>query len=84
MPHYFFDLHDGQLHRDEEGFACADFETARKEAMITLLEVSRWGIPADGDRQAYSVLVREEHGTIVYIATLTFAGLRLDGGDGRP
>lgn len=83
MPRYFFDIHDGRLQRDDEGTECADFEAARREAMISLPDVARWEIPADGDRQTYTVIVRDEAGTPVYTATLTFTGLRLDGGDSR-
>ena len=50
MPRYFFDIHDGQLQRDEDGTECADFDAARREAMISLPDVARWEIPSDGDR----------------------------------
>lgn len=83
MPRYYFDVHDGHFHRDEEGTECEDFEAARREAMITLPEISRWEIPRDGDQQAFLVLVRDEAGATVYTATLTYAGLRLDGRGGK-
>ncbi|MGU3665112.1 DUF6894 family protein [Methylobacterium sp. A49B] len=79
MPRYFFDIHNGAFHPDDEGTECADFEAARKQAMASLPEVARWEIPSDGDRQAFTVLVRDEDGVLVYTATLTFAGLRLAG-----
>jgi hypothetical protein len=79
MPLYYFDIHDGAFRRDEAGTECADFEAARVEAMKTLPEVSRWAIPADGDIQGFTVLVRNEAGYVVYTATLTYAGLRLNG-----
>lgn len=78
MPRYFFDIHDGEFRPDAEGTDCADFEAARREAMIALPEISRWAIPADGDNQAFTVLVRDERGALVYTATLTFAGLKLN------
>lgn len=78
VPRYFFDIHDGQFQRDGDGTECADFEAARREAMIALPEISRWTIPTDGDKQAFTVLVRDESGAVVYTATLTFAGLRLN------
>lgn len=84
MPRYFFDIHNGGFQRDEDGIECANFEAARREAMIALPEISRWAIPADGDSQAFTVLVRDESGTLVYTATLTFAGLRFDGAAGLP
>ncbi|GJE14879.1 MULTISPECIES: DUF6894 family protein [Methylobacterium] len=79
MPRYFFDINDGQFLPDTEGTDCADCDAARREAMISLPEIARWIIPGDGDNQAFTVLVRDETGTVVYTATLTYAGLRLDG-----
>ncbi|MBB3903984.1 hypothetical protein GGR33_003498 [Methylobacterium brachythecii] len=43
--------------------------------MHSLPEIARDEIPKDGDQQAYTVLVRDEHNLTVYTATLTFAGL---------
>ena len=83
MPRYFFDVHNGSRHdgfeRDEEGTDCSDFEAARVQAMATLPEIGRREIPRDGDQQAFTVLVRNETGSIVCTATLTLAGLRLNG-----
>ena len=79
MPRYFFDTHDGGHFRDDEGSDLADVAAARLEAMRALPEISRFAIPEDGDNQAYIVLVRDESGAVVYTATLTFAGLRLNG-----
>ncbi|WP_103985147.1 hypothetical protein [Methylobacterium sp. 190mf] len=56
---------------------CADFDAARREAMISLPDVARWEIPSDGDRQTYTVVVRDAAGAPIYTATLTFTGLRL-------
>jgi hypothetical protein len=81
VPRYFFDIHDGQFRPDDEGTECADFEAARREAMISLPEIARWIIPSDGDNQAFTVLIRDADGTVVYTATLTFAALTL-GRDG--
>lgn len=83
MPRYFFDIHDGTFRRDAEGIECANFAAARREAMIALPEISCQIIPTDGDRQAFTMFVRDEAGAIVYTATLTFAGLQLTG-EGRP
>ena len=79
MSRYFFDTHDGySFHRDEEGLECDDFAKARVEAMRSLPEIARFAIPKNGENQAYTVLVRDENGSIVYTATLTFAGLKLN------
>ena len=77
MPLYFFDIHNGEFHPDDEGTECADFEAARIQAMTSLPEIARFAIPSDGDNQAFTVMVRDEQGMLVYTATLTFAGLRL-------
>ncbi|MGH1573994.1 DUF6894 family protein [Methylobacterium sp. P31] len=76
-PRYYFDIHDGEFRPDDEGTECADFEAARLEAMSSLPEIARFAIPRDGDNQAFTVLVRDENGAIIYTATLTFAGLSL-------
>lgn len=78
MPRYFFDISNRSFHRDEEGSDCANFEAARALAMRSLPEIARFAIPGDGDNQAFVVLVRDEAGTVVYTATLTFAGVRLN------
>ena len=66
-----------QDHRDDEGRECADYEAARVEAMHALPEIARIAIPADGDEQAFNVLVRNEGGKVVYMAVLSFKRLRL-------
>ncbi|CAO4183421.1 DUF6894 family protein [Methylorubrum aminovorans] len=78
MPRYFFDTHDGAFNLDEEGNECENFEAARREAMIFLPEVARWEIPRDGDHRAFTVMVRDDNGIVVYTATLTYAGLTLN------
>lgn len=79
VPRYFFDTHDGQHVIDDEGIEFVDIDAACAQAMRYLPEVGRWEIPKDGDKQAFTVLVRDETNTVVYTATLTFAGVRLDG-----
>lgn len=78
VPRYFFDTHDGAFHRDEDGTECADLDAVRREAMIFLPEIARWEIPKDGNQRAFTVLVRNESGAIVYTGTLTYAGLTLN------
>jgi hypothetical protein len=46
--------------------------------MNFLPEVARWRIPEGEDHRAFTVLVRDGGGTIVYTATLTFSGLTLN------
>jgi hypothetical protein len=78
VARYYFDLHDGQvLRRDTEGSVCNDDEAVRQEARKALPEIAKGLIPKDGDRQAFTVLVRDESNATVYTATLTYAGLWL-------
>ncbi|WP_425350516.1 DUF6894 family protein [Methylorubrum extorquens] len=78
LPIYFFDTYDTEFHRDDEGSEHADLEDARREVMNFLPEVARWRIPEGEDHRAFTVLVRDGGGTIVYTATLTFSGLTLN------
>ncbi|GJD66325.1 DUF6894 family protein [Methylobacterium frigidaeris] len=78
MARYYFDIHDGQwLTRDDVGFDCDGQEAIRTEAMQVLPAIARDGVPKDGNRQAFTVLVRNEDNLTVYTATMTFAGLWL-------
>ncbi len=79
MPRYFFDLYDDRPYTDDEGTECEGSEAARREAMASLPEISRWLIPAHGDNQTFSVVVRDESGVAFYKATLTFTGVSLCG-----
>ena len=79
MARYFFDIHSrGQLARDGDGTECDSLEVVRAEAMQTLPDIARDVITIDGDRQAFTVLVRDENDATVYTATLTFAGAWVD------
>jgi hypothetical protein len=76
MPRYFFGIHNGpSFSRDAIGSECNGQEGIRFEAMRALPSIARDEIPRDGDRQAFTVLFRDENGITVYTATLTFAGL---------
>jgi len=78
VPRYFFDIHDGELQRDEEGLECESVEAARDRVMASLSDVAELITSGDGDNQAVTVTVRDEEGSQVYAGTLTFAGCRLD------
>ncbi len=78
MPRYFFDIFENGRHTpDEEGTELPNVATVRLEAMRALPAIARDEVPKDGDRQAFTVLVRDEAGKPTYSATLTFAGLWL-------
>ena len=74
MARYFFDIDDGRFHRDPEGTECATLGEVRQEAMRALAEIARDAIPADGDRQVFTLSVRDGDGRAVYEATLNYAG----------
>ncbi|TXN40688.1 hypothetical protein FV232_22140 [Methylobacterium sp. WL30] len=76
MKRYYFDIHDGvAFRRDAEGTQCETPEAARHEAICVLPEIANTKIPKAGDQQAFMVMVRDEQNTVVYTATLAFAGL---------
>ncbi|MBE7184516.1 MAG: hypothetical protein INR68_08935 [Methylobacterium mesophilicum] len=78
MTLYFFDTFENGEHIvDDAGLECCSFEHMRLEAMKALPAIAKDEIPKDGDRQAFTVLVKNEAGKSVYSATLTYAGLRL-------
>ncbi|GEP09015.1 DUF6894 family protein [Methylobacterium gnaphalii] len=79
MPRYYFDVYDGQkLFRDEEGGVFDDRAAMRAEAMKVLPDIARDGIPQDGDRQSFTVRVRNERNLTIYTGTILFSGLWLD------
>lgn len=78
MPRYYFDIDDGELHCDEEGFECENFEAARDRVIASLPDLAELIISEVGDDQVVTVAVRDEQGNRIYTGTLTFAGSRLD------
>ena len=77
MARYFFDIHDGIMVRDDEGQHCASIDDAHKHAKATLLAIALQEVPPDGDRKAYTVLVRDDRNNNVYAGTLSYVGLDL-------
>ena len=78
MPRYFFHIFEnGESTPDDTGLELDTDQEVQLEAMRVLPEIARETVPADGDRQAFTVLVTDETGRPVYTATLTFAGLWL-------
>lgn len=77
MPLYFFDIHDGRNERDEDGFECADIQAAVLHAKQALPEIAADEVPKDGERQAITVLVRDENRHAVYLAAMTYTGMWL-------
>ena len=71
MALYFFDIFDGEMRLDREGSVCSSPEAVCQEAMHALPAFAKDRVPADGDKQEYTVLVRDENNVTVYTATLT-------------
>lgn len=63
MPRYFFDLVDGDRRTgDDEGLVLPDRETARREAIASLLDLAVDELP-DGDHRSFGITVRDSDGT---------------------
>lgn len=76
MPRYFFNVRDiGGFTRDEVGEEFIDFEHARDQAQVLLLDIAREEMP-DGELHQVSCEVRDEAGAMVYRGELTYRGTR--------
>lgn len=74
MPRFFFDTDDGdRTIRDEEGQDLNDAETARRVALDVLPDMARDKLP-DGDERTFVASLRDERGTVLYVATLSLRG----------
>lgn len=74
MPRFFIDTHnDEEVAQDRHGYSLPDAETARAMAMRTLRDMAIDELP-DGESRSFKVLVRDEAGSLLYSATLTFEG----------
>ena len=80
MPRFYFDINVGvgEFDRDDHGTECTDLEAARGKILASLPDLSGLITEEGGDDQAVTILVRDEGGSGVYKATLTFTGRRLN------
>ncbi len=76
MPLFFLDIHNGGIMHDDIGSELPDADAARLEAIRALPQIAADEIPKGGDRQHFAVVVKDESGHIIYMATLVFTGLR--------
>lgn len=74
VPRFFFDVHDGQHQRDDEGTMCVDLQAAVIEAKRLLPDIARDEVPKDGERQTITVVVADAERRPVYSAALSFVG----------
>lgn len=84
MPRYFFDVDDGESRtHDSYGLELHDLAEVRKKAISILPDVAREKLP-DGDRRVFVCQVRDERGTVIFIATLSLVAEWLGEARGKP
>jgi hypothetical protein len=70
---YFFDIEDGVDEvRDDEGLELSGLEAAKAEAVRTLPDLAKSGVP-ERDQRVVAIRVRDETGQAVLKASLTLA-----------
>lgn len=77
MPLYFFDVIDGFAVHDNSGTEYATEHEAIDAARGLLPDVAKEEIWKNGDRRFFTVVVRDESRHPIYIASLSYSGLRL-------
>jgi hypothetical protein len=78
MPRYFFDIHDDvQAVSDTEGEVCAGPDEAGRRAAQILSEIALHERSQNGCSNLLA-LVRDEAERVVFTATLSIVGKRLD------
>ncbi|MCJ2043803.1 hypothetical protein MKK58_04530 [Methylobacterium sp. J-078] len=70
MERYFFDVEDGHLTMDDDGRDLDGADAVAAAAMSTLLEIARFEVVANNEREL-SVTVRNEAGDPIYRASIT-------------
>lgn len=76
MPKLYldFELDDGRSRfRDDEGIDFPDVEAARAEVLRTLGEITKDALPKS-DQQAFTALIHNASGDVVYSAKVTVSG----------
>ena len=77
MPRFFIDTDDDDfLHIDRDGIDLDSDDAARVYAQAALPDMARDKMP-DGERRTFVVTVRNEVGEVIYRATLTLKGERV-------
>ena len=81
MLRLFLDYQDSEsIYRDDTGSEVERFEQARDQVIDMLQHVAtdQW---IDGAPRVFRVEIRNEEGEVLYCATLTFSGERLQSSD---
>lgn len=68
MPRYFFDLFDDMVVIDDVGLELPDLDQARREA-VSAKDI----LPGDGPAKTLRVNVRDESGSVLIAAEISFA-----------
>jgi hypothetical protein len=72
VPRYFFDIHDGEKFTpDDTGLEFPDAQAARDKAVSTLPDIARDAMP-DARKRAFVVAIRDDKGTAIFRAALSF------------
>lgn len=74
MPRYFFDIRDHVLIHDDEGTELPSPDAAAQHAQKILPGIAAHEAPMDGERYAFTALVRDEEGHPIYSAALSYVG----------
>lgn len=74
MPRFFIDTQNGEVvARDRDGYSLPDLLTAREMAVRALRDMATDELPG-GDCRSFRAIVRDEDGSPLYSAALTFEG----------
>ena len=72
MSRYYFDTHDGkESFHDDVGLDIATLELVRRAAIEALPDMAREDLP-DGKERTFKVRVRDEQGSVIFVAELAF------------
>lgn len=75
VPRYFFDIRDDVLMRDEEGKEFLSSVEAVRYARRILPEIAAHEVRGEGgERQAFTVVVRDAENHPIYSAALSYVG----------
>jgi hypothetical protein len=72
MPHFYFDIDNGECSlRDEIGAEAENLIDVRNAAVCALPEMAKDVLP-DGDHRIFAINVRDDNDRVIFRATLSF------------